>query len=294
MEMATTLLMSVLLLLVGLPQVQAVDLFYEDTFESYDIGDTIGGKSPPNFPGVWGGSLGNFADIVDDPVTPGNNVLNTLDLPDSEPPNNAIHGNALSTTWDFAGLPFFVSRFGLSYDVFARSSQTAGEEGTKRSHNGGFGFPGLTWFANTNDGQKIWFMDGRGAELQHSRLDNDPPVCCPEVGVGGAADNLGSPGADVEVFDKWTSWELIVDRNTGQVITTVRDRDGGGPTVRIDDGSWILPSIGGGYGSLGLFVDTRGTTGFLFDNIRVIPEPVTFALMGLGALGLLGRPRRKR
>jgi hypothetical protein len=82
---------------------------------------------------------------------------------------------------------------------------------------------------------------------------------------------------------------------------------GSSVTTRVDvdiDGTWDVTFTENGTTPIGAFTELRihspattgaGTTGALVDNLRleVIPEPSTFALLGLGGLFFATMRRRK-
>jgi hypothetical protein len=87
-------------------------------------------------------------------------------------------------------------------------------------------------------------------------------------------------------------WQEIIcdydyDNGTGGVVITVDGVD-----VTATTGETPAIYVNGTKGHIGWRSDTKGDYYGLMDDVRITPEPMTIALLGLGAFGVLRRRRR--
>jgi hypothetical protein len=114
--------------------------------------------------------------------------------------------------------------------------------------------------------------------------------------------NPGDANWDNLVFNHWYHQTLTWNGATNQITaTTLQDMTAGGPTFTINPTTWFL--TGGQNNVLGqalatdvrLFVsggNANSTNLGGYDNLQVVPEPATMAILGIGALALLRRRRK--
>ena len=169
------------------------------------------------------------------------------------------------------------------------------------------GAPGTVTTVGLRNGANPLFEMGlyRLFDNEQSGPDSSTQIVPTETGFGVRTINIGVdqlPGAGQTGNQDWIKMGDYFNGSARFEATFTES----GVTTRVDlgiDGTWDFSYTEKGTTPIGNFVELRvhapttgsaGTTGALLDNIRleVVPEPSTFALLGLG--GLLFAALRRR
>lgn len=143
------------------------------------------------------------------------------------------------------------------------------------------------------------FTDPNNPTTYEAVIGNAPAAGLP----AGTPLNLTSPGTDWQglIFNHWYHQTLSWDFTSNSITnTTLKDMTAGGPTFSFDPTGWYLQGGANNVEGLPQPTDVRmfvsggvGNNGG-YDNLSLtpVPEPATFAALGLGALLVLRRRRR--
>ena len=231
------------------------------------------------------GTTSPYSDPAGDTSPNVNNGSGTLDILGMEVTNNAndltftltLNGNVSTTDW---------GNFMIGISTGSTASTNTGNGWARpiqlNSPIGGMDYWIGSW-VNAPGGAQLWSYaggtNGGGTGGAWNQLTNNSPVFSTLPGTNSTINytltlsSFGLAPNDVFYFDAYSSG----GGNTDSAVDALAN-----PNVSIND--WAVP-----YTS-----STTGDGGVGLNSYQVVPEPTTYALLTLGALGVAGYAARRR